>query len=361
MKEDLEEALQQDEQYPDNNRAQMEKAKKQLTYLLIFSVIMLFGGLSSAYIVSMGDSFWLKVPLPMAFWVSTALIILSSVCVQLGLSAVKKGNTGALKGMMVATLLLGLGFVYFQFKGYGQLIDNGIHPVNNHIIVTDGKYGDYFEIKKGDDYIEVNGNDYLINGKKLSAEEMKSLQAFAEQFVSYDLQKPFEVKNYGKPYTLLFENKEMKVSGTSLQTKEGERLPLLDRERLHDMALNVRDGRGDFFVHGEMGKDFKVYYKGEELSYKDRQLQRGGRKLTPYLQLKSMESADTASSYLYIISILHLVHVLITILFLVAAVIRSFTGRINKGNTIELKTTSIFWHFLGALWLYLLLFLLFIH
>ena len=41
-----------------------EKMKKNLVYVSIFSGVMLFAGLTSAYIVSMGDSFWIKFPLP---------------------------------------------------------------------------------------------------------------------------------------------------------------------------------------------------------------------------------------------------------------------------------------------------------
>ena len=40
-------------------------------------------------------------------------------------------------------------FIYFQFQGYNQLIDSGIHPVNNHVIVTD-------------EYYKTNGESVII-------------------------------------------------------------------------------------------------------------------------------------------------------------------------------------------------------
>ena len=40
-----------------------EKMKKNLVYVSCFSIIMLFAGLTSAYIVSMGDAFWLETPI----------------------------------------------------------------------------------------------------------------------------------------------------------------------------------------------------------------------------------------------------------------------------------------------------------
>ena len=38
-----------------------EKMKKNLVYVGIFSIVMLFAGFTSAYIVTMGDSFWLNI------------------------------------------------------------------------------------------------------------------------------------------------------------------------------------------------------------------------------------------------------------------------------------------------------------
>ena len=52
---------------------------------------------------------------------------------------------------------------------------------------------------------------------------------------------------------------------------------------------------------------------------------------------------------------------LLDLIFTLEFVIRSFTGQINSDNNISIRMGAIFWHFLGLLWLYLLLFLLFIH
>ena len=83
--------------------------------------VMLFAGLSSAYIVSMGDAFWLQTALPNAFWWSTACIAVSSVTFIFSISAARKGQASLLKVGMMITLLLGLLFIYFQWKGFEQL------------------------------------------------------------------------------------------------------------------------------------------------------------------------------------------------------------------------------------------------
>lgn len=345
----------------DGRKDQMERAKKNLVYVGMFSVVMLFAGLSSAYIVSMGDSFWLKIPFPNAFYVSTALLLASSISIIVSLRLARANKKGGLKVAISITFILALLFVYFQFKGYGQFIDQGVHATFNGIVVTDGRYGEYFEVRKGDDFVEVNGNEYLLSGKKMTDVEMKDFQKFMSQFTELDVKEPFNVTSYGEPYTLLLKSGTLHLDGSTLKTKDDKVLPYLDRQRLFFLARNVRDNRGDFFVKGELGKDFHIYYKGNELEYKNRQLYWKGAILSPYLQVKAMESSDTASSYLYLITFAHLIHVIITMIFLLKSVIGSFTGRINSENTIGLNMTSIFWHFLGLLWAYLLLFLLLIH
>jgi cytochrome c oxidase subunit III len=339
---------------------QIEKAKKNLVYVGIFSVVMLFAGLTSAYIVSMGASFWLKASLPSEFWISTLLIVFSSIGIQIAVNAAQKRNKRKLRTGLIATFLLGIGFVYFQYQGYNELFNRGIHVVGN-IFVSDGKYGDYFEVKKEGKFIDVNGNDYGVEGEKLSVEEMNSFQSFMSQFLNPEREKNFRPNHYGKKFTLLFKDHELILLNGELHTKDSVPLEYIDRLRLSYLAVNVRDERGDFFANGEMGKDFHVYYQGEEVKYIDRNIYLKGKKLSNYLQIKAMEAADRSSSFLFLITFAHLLHIIVTLFYVFRIVIRSFSVEITNETTMSIKMGAIFWHFLGLLWIYLLLFLLFIH
>jgi hypothetical protein len=119
-----------------------EKMKKNLVYVGIFSIIMLFAGFTSAYIVMMGDSFWLKYPMPAGFWLSSASIAMSSLTFILAIRAIKKGNQGQLKMFMSATVLLGILFVYFQFRGYKELISKliGLDNSGQNVILIGVTY-----------------------------------------------------------------------------------------------------------------------------------------------------------------------------------------------------------------------------
>jgi cytochrome c oxidase subunit 3 len=338
-----------------------EKTKKNLIYIGIFSIIMMFAGFTSAYIVSMGDSFWLKYPLPPAFFISTALIALSSLFLELGIRFVKKNNQKMLKLFISLTLLFGIGFVYFQFKGYSALTSFGAHAVNNRIIVTEGRYGDYYEVKYKGTFLEVDGNNYLVNGKKMTTNQMVEFQNFMKQFLIVNREKSYTVKNYGSNFILYYNNQPLGLINEKLCTPDGKEIQYVDQLRLKDVAINVRDGRGDFFVKGQLGKDFHIFFKGKELEYKNRELYFEGKKLSKYLQIKAMETSDTATSYLYILTFLHLLHIIATLIYMSRMTIASFSGRFTSDENLRLRLGAIFWHFLGLLWIYLLLFLLFIH
>jgi cytochrome c oxidase subunit 3 len=334
------------------------KMKKNLIYVSIFSIVMIFAGFTSAYIVSMGDTFWVKYPLPTGFYISTVMIALSSIFYITAVKFSEKGQFQKLKLFMILTFLLGLSFVFFQWKGYGQLVDKGAN-FRNSILVTEGRYGDYFEIKYLDKFIEVNGNDYIVNGKTLSEKQMQELQAFVRPFEQ--VKQGRNIKTLDPKFVLYYEGEIVSLQNNKLITTSGKELKAVELRRLQYLAWNIRDARGDFFYKGKLGKDFHIYYKGKELKYKDRNLYFGAKKLSAPLQLKINQARDTSTSYLYIITILHLLHVLAAIIYLFRMVLITFKPSLTTDNQLSIKLGSIFWHFLGILWLYLLVFLLFIH
>lgn len=339
-----------------------EKLKKNLVYIGIISIVMLFGGLTSGYIVSMSDNFWLKFPFPQPFITSTILIGISSITFILAIRFAKQNKMTMLKVSMAITMLLGIGFVYNQFKGYGELVDNGIYFSSNRIMVNEGRYGDYFSLKVKGNHLIVDGNDYFLEGKEVTPAQKEKISKFAAQFIEADaLHGLKKVTNYGNDFVLLYKDEPLTLLNENLMMPDGEILKNHDLYRLKYFAYHLKDGRGDFYIRGKFGKDFQVYFKNEELSYKDRSLYKGNQKLNAYLQNSAMDAPDTASSYLYILTFLHLLHIIVTILFMIKTVTYSFSGKYNSEDNLGLRVTGIFWHFLGLLWLFLLLFLLFIH
>lgn len=336
-----------------------EKMKKNLVYVSIFSIIMLFAGFTSAYIVSMGDSFWLKYPLPVAFTISTILIVLSSIVLQISINKGVKGNNNAVKIGTLLTLLLGIGFAVYQIKGYEQLIENGANPVNR-IMVSEGRYGDYYQLKIDGKFLEIDGNNYSIAGKPATQSQKDAISDFSAQLINIQNAKEIKLNGFSN-YELLYKNKSVKYTENGLFVSDSIQLQFVDLQRLNDFAVHLKDQRGDFFHKGQIGKDFHIFYKGKELQYKDRTLMYNGVKLSTPLQLSLNGASDTSTAFLYIITILHFLHIIGALIYLIRMSIRSFTGTLVKNEYLSLRLGGIFWHFLGVLWIYLLLFLLFIH
>ena len=106
-------------------KAAKRKSAKSMLLFSMISMTMMFAGLTSAYVISRKRSDWVAFDLPDAFFTSTALIVLSSVTFFLAKYFIKKENRQLTTLMLVTTLLLGIGFIFFQFEGFSQLYNSG--------------------------------------------------------------------------------------------------------------------------------------------------------------------------------------------------------------------------------------------
>jgi heme/copper-type cytochrome/quinol oxidase subunit 3 len=103
-----------------------DRTKKMLMYFIVFAVVMLFAGFTSAYIVSNVGQFWVHIEAPRALWISNALILASSLPMWLSLRAMKKGQTMTSFVHLAITFVLGIGFTVMQLQGWGELQEKGM-------------------------------------------------------------------------------------------------------------------------------------------------------------------------------------------------------------------------------------------
>ncbi|MBT8272635.1 MAG: cytochrome c oxidase subunit 3 [Bacteroidia bacterium] len=104
------------------------RAKRMMLWFGIISLIMSFAGLTSAFIVSSTREDWLAdFQLPEAFTISTIVIVISSVTLYLSGHALKKGNRSLTSFFLVFTFILGIVFIYSQFKGFEQIVQSGYY------------------------------------------------------------------------------------------------------------------------------------------------------------------------------------------------------------------------------------------
>jgi cytochrome c oxidase subunit III len=95
-------------------------------WVAMASIIMMFAGLTSAYLVKSGTATWTEVKTPYWFWYSTGVLLISSVTIQAALRAMKQRDMKQYRMLLLATLVLGLVFVFLQYTGFMWLWDRGV-------------------------------------------------------------------------------------------------------------------------------------------------------------------------------------------------------------------------------------------
>jgi len=104
------------------------KAKKMMLWVGMISMAMTFAGLTSAYVVSSSRADWLsQFKIPGSFTISTLLILISSFSFYLAKKSLLSKNIKATKILILTTFMLALLFVYFQFKGFADIIAQGYY------------------------------------------------------------------------------------------------------------------------------------------------------------------------------------------------------------------------------------------
>lgn len=122
----MEEKIKPSPTYKSDLKAAQQKASKPLLWVGILSIVMLFAGLTSAYVVRADNGNWLIFNLPNAFYLSTAVIVTSSISLFFALQMAKKNNkSGMVLGLLV-TFILGLVFSYLQYAGWSELYSKNI-------------------------------------------------------------------------------------------------------------------------------------------------------------------------------------------------------------------------------------------
>ena len=237
-------------QDPVERQERVLRAKKSLTYLMMFSIVMFFAGLTSAYLVSKGSSnYWLNFKLPVAFWYSTGFILVSSITIQVALMQARKGHKRAVAPWVMLSLALGVCFGFSQKKGWGELVDHGFALVSR----------------------------------------LKSANGV-----------------YGKDYTI-------------------------DRRGV------TLDKQGDF------------YYLPEDTEH------------AHPMNAEMDEYKNAASSYFFVLTWAHFLHVVGGLIALLVMSIKALMGRYGKEDHQGLWAGTVYWHFLAGVWVYLLLFLAYVH
>jgi len=119
--------------------------KKFALWLFIITVIMIFAALTSAYIVRQAEGNWLVFELPTELWVTSGIILLSSVTMQWAYIAAKRDELSQVKTALSITTVLGFAFLIGQLYAWNTLVDHNVffvgNPSGSFLYVLTGLHG----------------------------------------------------------------------------------------------------------------------------------------------------------------------------------------------------------------------------
>lgn len=95
-------------------------------WVAMASIIMMFAGLTSAYIVKRSAPNWEEIQTPQLFIISTIVMLVSSVAVQAALRAFKQRSMSRYRILIAVTAVLGIAFVALQWYGFRWMWTHGV-------------------------------------------------------------------------------------------------------------------------------------------------------------------------------------------------------------------------------------------
>ncbi len=131
----------------------VEEAKKPLSmnpkkfglWLFMITVVMIFASLTSAYIVRQAEGNWVVFDLPLSLWVTSGIILLSSLTMHWAYLAAKRDELEKTKLGVIITSILGVVFLVGQVMAWGDLVENSVffvgNPSGSFLYVLTGLHG----------------------------------------------------------------------------------------------------------------------------------------------------------------------------------------------------------------------------
>lgn len=118
------------------------KTAMPMMWVGLVSFIMMWAGITSAYVIRQSQGDWLYFDIPTVFFQSTAVIIASSLTFILAQMFIKRDQKTLTTLMLFATLVLGVVFSFLQYEGFMQLFNNGIYATGRDSNAS----GQYFNL-----------------------------------------------------------------------------------------------------------------------------------------------------------------------------------------------------------------------
>lgn len=239
------------------------------------------------------------------------------------------------------------------YKGTEYVLQNYGSPYAINLMSADGQTKP----------ITIVNSKLQIEGRQMVDAELRSLFYFAFGVVN-DMPYFMMKGEYGKDFTISLNGEELEFEDKRLFFPAFE----LSAEEITSIDAGFYENGNDYKV-----KNGKITTGGSEVDLTnfvarfslpqgiDIKVENGKwiqmrQELTPGQYNEFFQAGNNASSYLYVITALHALHILLALGMLMILTYRATKGYYSSENTNGMEAASIFWHFLGILWVFLYLF-----
>ena len=122
--------------------AMRKKTAMPMMWIGLVSIIMMWAGVTSAYVIRQAQGDWLFFDIPNAFMWSTAVIIASSLTFIGAQMAIKKDQKATTIILLISTMVMGVVFSLLQYQGFMELFEMGVYATGPESNAS----GQYFNV-----------------------------------------------------------------------------------------------------------------------------------------------------------------------------------------------------------------------
>ena len=238
---------------------------------------------------------------------------------------------------------------------------------------TDAKFNfnDYdspysiYDVSSAQKVRHENGELYLDT---IKFSEVQKNELFKFSFGVCNDQPFFMLKGkYGEDFSISLNGEDLEYSKKRLFFPEK---PLTTEEREAINTKVYQGGKeyqivnGNVFCDNEEVKQFESFFQLDQnlnIEVKDGIWKQARQELNANQYAEFFQTSNVSSSFVWVLTIIHFLHLILSLSAMSVVIFRANKGVYNVDNVAGLRAVSVFWHFVGLLWLYLYVFLEYIN
>jgi cytochrome c oxidase subunit 3 len=172
---------------------------------------------------------------------------------------------------------------------------------------------------------------------------------------------------YGKDFSialngedLIYDKKKLYFPAKELSDNERQAI----NQKVYQAGNEYSIKNSKVYINEDEVSDFNGFFQlkpGVNIHIENDFWERTKEELNPNQYAEFYSTSNVSSSFVWVLTFLHFLHLIMSITGISVVTVRANRGHYNQDNTSGLKAISVFWHFVGLLWLYLYVFLEYIN